>query len=258
MSKRQGQRRDREKKAGRGHKKDPAPGPASRKDKLRGFFREVVFLGVLVFAVLSARSSLADHYYVPTGSMLPTVEEGDHLVVNKLAYGLRIPFTTTYALEWSDPAPGDVVVLESPENGNVLLKRVIATPGQTVAVRGGRLVIDGTPVPVEGTPPLQLSESLGGVEHPIWLTHNGGGDWPTQPIASHLREQRGVELDLVPATDGGWAARLRPNQYLVMGDNRGDSADGRGFGPVGREVILGRGIAIYWRSRDGLTWKPLR
>ncbi|RMG20435.1 MAG: signal peptidase I [Deltaproteobacteria bacterium] len=230
---------------------------ASTGEKVKGFFREVVFLGVLVVAVLSARSSLADHYYVPSGSMLPTVEEGDHLVVNKLAYGFRIPFTTVYAIEWSAPKPGEVVVLESPENGNVLLKRIIAVPGQTVAVRGGRLIIDGAPVPVEGTPPMQLTESLGGIEHPIWLTHDGGGDWPSPDIAHFLRARRGIELDLVPAADGGYAARLRDNQYLVMGDNRGDSADGRGFGPVGREVILGRGIAIYWRTRDGLTWRPL-
>ena len=89
----------------------------------------------VAFVLLSARSTLADHYRVPTGSMLPTVEISDRIVVNKAAYGLRVPFTDDYATHFEGPQIGDVVVLRSPEDGDTLLKRVVAIPGTTIEVR---------------------------------------------------------------------------------------------------------------------------
>lgn len=192
---------------------------------MRGFLREVVFLGVLVLAVLSARSSFADHYYVPSGSMLPTVEVGDHLIVNKLAYGFRVPFTDYYLVDFDGPHRGDVVVLESPADGTTLLKRVAAVPGDEVQVRRGQLILNGKTVPVEGDPGA-LIEDLGDHRHSVRLTQGGGPDFG--PI------------------------RLPEGKYLVLGDNRGESLDGRAFGLVDHDRILGRAIAIYWRH--GLVW----
>ena len=197
--------------------------------RLRGWLREALFLGVLVLAVLSARSSFADHYYVPSGSMLPTVEIRDRLVVNKLAYGLRVPFTELYLMQFEGPQSGDVVVLESPDGGTILLKRVVAIPGDQVEVRGGKLTLNQTEVEVSG-PEGQEMEQLGAVLHPVRLTSGGG------PL-------------LRPTT-------LPANHYLVLGDNRGESHDGRAFGLVKREAILGKGLAIYWRG--GPTWRTLR
>jgi signal peptidase I len=151
--------------------------------------RDVASLTALVLVILAARSSLADHYYVPSGSMLPTIDLGDRILVNKLAYGFRVPFSNWYLVESEGPQHGDVVVFESPEDGEVLIKRVIGCPGDIVTVRGRRVA--------------------------------------------------------VPA-----------NKYYLLGDNRGNSHDGRMFGLVDRSAILGRAVGIFL-GREGFSWKPL-
>ena len=219
-----------DRKPGKQEAKAPPAAKPSFGTRVKGWLREGIFLGVLVLAVLGARASFADHYYVPSGSMLPTVHIGDHLIVNKLAYGLRIPGTEDYLWEFAGPRKGDVVVLESPQDGTTLLKRVVAIPGDTVGVEGGKLTINGHPVPVSDGK-KGLLETLGKHTHPIRLTYGGG-----------------------PAIDP--PKTLGKDQYLVMGDNRGESHDGRAFGLVTRESILGRAIAIYWRTHHGFTWRP--
>src|SRR3954451_22366864 len=94
------------------------------RSRTRRIVREVVTVAVFALVLMSARSSLADHYLVPTGSMQPTVEIDDHILVNKAAYGLRVPFSSAYVARFAGPAVGDVVVLDSPEVDKVLLKRV--------------------------------------------------------------------------------------------------------------------------------------
>ena len=113
--------------------------------------RELASWFLFAAALTVTRASLADHYKVPTGSMEPSVEPGDRIVVAKAAYGIRIPFTDAWLVRWADPSPGDVVVLDSPEDGSVLLKRVVALEGEVVEVRDGKLRIDGVPVAVDGT-----------------------------------------------------------------------------------------------------------
>jgi signal peptidase I len=194
------------------------------------WLREVARLGVVMGIVTCARISLADHYLVPSGSMEPTVMTRDHVVVDKLAYGLHLPLLGGYALHFAPPERGDVVVLESPEDGRVLLKRVVAVPGDEVSVVGGTLVIDGRAVPVDARE-LEPVERLGGATHRISLAYGGGPDFG--PLH-------------VPA-----------GRFLVLGDNRGNSRDGRWFGLVARDAVLGRveGVIV----RDGhLGWVRMR
>ncbi len=178
--------------------------------------------------VLAARSSLADHYVVPSGSMLPTIEEGDRILVDKLAFGVRIPFSEIYLIDQDAPSAGEVVILRSPESGVVLVKRIAGAPGQTIEVREGRLIVDGRPVCVrsEGS---GLVEELGELTHPVRI-ENGGG-----PALGPL---------VIPA-----------DHYLVLGDNRGNSHDGRSFGLVHRRSILGRAVAVF--QREG-SWTYIR
>jgi signal peptidase I len=185
-------------------------------------------IAAFALVLMSARSSLADHYLVPTGSMQPTVAIDDHILVNKAAYGLRVPFSGTYLTHFGGPAVGDVVILDAPDEDKLLLKRVIGVPGTQVEVRGGRVWIDGKAAPVEHRPD-GLHEQLGGADHALRLTQGGGPDWG--PVS------------------------IPEDRYLVMGDNRGDSRDGRYFGLVSREAILGRALGVFWRS--GPTWDGL-
>src|SRR5213082_894888 len=115
-------------------------------DKKKVFYEVRVFLAMLL-VISSLRSALADWNDVPTGSMKPTIEEGDRVVVNKLAYDLKIPFTTYEVAKWGDPHRGDIVVLFSPRDGVRLVKRVIAVPGDTVQLVENNLFINGKKQP---------------------------------------------------------------------------------------------------------------
>ena len=170
------------------------------------------FLSVAGFAaaLLFTRASLADHYRVPSGSMEPTIEVEDHVVVLKAAYGLRAPLTDAYLLGPRTPARGDVVVLTSPDDGIVLLKRVVAVAGDMVSVTDGHVNV----TPARGS----STSAREGVDFAISLDFGGG---------PNLLEQR------VP--DG---------KMLVMGDNRGNSRDGRTFGFVDVSSVLGQATAV--------------
>src|SRR5438876_3336294 len=102
--------------------------------------RPLLIIALVLFAI---RSSLADWNDVPTGSMKPTIVEGDRVYVNKLAYDLKVPFTTWRIAEWSKPKRGDIVVFYSPYDGQRLVKRVIGLPGDTVELRNDALILNG-------------------------------------------------------------------------------------------------------------------
>src|SRR5262245_56073413 len=111
---------------------------------VRRQFRGVLQMAALAAVLLTARASLADHYRVPSGSMEPTVHTGDHIVVAKSAYGLRVPFTDAWVVRFGGPKRGDVVVLLSPDDQEtILLKRVVAVEGESVEVKRGRCSING-------------------------------------------------------------------------------------------------------------------
>ncbi len=200
--------------------------PMSRPRRL---LRELLPALSAAFVVLVARSSFADHYVVPSGSMLPTVELADHVVVNKLAYGVRLPLASWYLARFGGPERGDVVVLDAPDTGIVLLKRVVGLPGDRVEVRGKQVVVNDQPVPLEEHGLFAL-ETLGKSQHVLDLDDGGGPDFG-------------------PAT-------LPVDGYLVLGDHRGNSRDGRYFGLVKRDGILGRVEGVVVRGGH-LTWKGL-
>ena len=206
---------------------DPAAAPRPARRPLR-WVRELVSLAGFALALFAARSTLADHYFVPSGSMIPTVEIGDRVLVNKVAYALRLPFSDLVVAQLHRPERGDVVVLRSPENGITLLKRLVAVPGDEVAVVDGLLWINRRPVPVARQSGAVI-ERLGAT-HTIRLTSGGGPQYG--PV------------------------RLASDEYLVLGDNRGESHDGRAFGLVEGRAILGKALGVWMRDgRPG--WHPL-
>ena len=189
--------------------------------------RELPPLLLMLALLVVARSSFANHYHVPTGSMEPTLMPGDRVLVDMSAYGLRVPFTGIELVQRDRPRPGEVVVFKSPYDGTRLIKRVVAVGGQTVALLDGRLWIDGRPLQV------------------------GGGD--VERFGARL-----VQLDL---GDGGGPdiapLRVPPGMVLVLGDHRGASADGRWFGLVPEQAFYGRALGVYWRRGQGPAWQRL-
>ena len=119
---------------------------ALREKLTRWWKKEIRPLLILALVIFAGRSSLADWNDVPSGSMRPTIIEGDRILVNKLAYDLKVPFTTWHIAEWSNPWRGDIVVFYSPHDGVRLVKRVVGLPGDTIELRNNALIINGQPV----------------------------------------------------------------------------------------------------------------
>jgi signal peptidase I len=131
--------------------------PASR---LRGFWRSTVMPILAILVVLTTlRDAIADWNDVPTGSMKPTILEGDRIFVNKLAYNLRVPFTHWQILQWAGPRRGDIVVFHSPTDDTLFVKRVIGVPGDRIELRDNRLLVNDQPAryePLEAAVRLQM------------------------------------------------------------------------------------------------------
>ncbi|MHC4947792.1 MAG: signal peptidase I [Planctomycetota bacterium] len=231
---------------------DPAT-PAATRRRLAPRVRELRGLVVLVVVLVSFRSAVADWNDVPTQSMEPTVLVGDRILVNKLAYGLRIPLTFRRLATWGGPARGDIVVFIAPDTGRRTVKRVIGVPGDRIAMRDNRLFVNGRAVPVMAPrpavrpltdpPPHRFQrERIGDVVHEMMF----------QP-------RRAAAPRSFPEI------RVPPDRYFVMGDNRDNSADSRRTGFVPRDRILGRvrRVALsfdrdrWYRPRWGRFLRPV-
>ena len=195
---------------------------------LRWLRAEAMPLLAIVLLMTVARSSFANHYVVPTGSMEPTLMPGDRVAVNMMAYGLRLPFTDIALTTGTDPQPGDVVVFDSPRDGTRLIKRIVAVAGDRVELRDGCLAINGRWLHA-GTAPVV--ETFGNTHAVLNLADGGGAD---------------IAALTIPA-----------GQALVLGDHRGSSADGRYFGLVPLQAFYGKAVAVYYRRGEGPVWNRL-
>jgi len=213
------------------------------KDRLATIWRDWVKpLLVVSFVLGTFRSAVADWNDVPTGSMLPTILEGDRVFVNKLAYDLKVPFTLLRVREWRDPARGEVVVFFSPHDGKRLVKRVIGTPGDRVEMRNRVLYVNGAVAPQE---PIDISAfGVGAPQGVVAATEEIGGH--RHPVFDNL--DRPSITSFAPVV-------VPPGSYLVMGDNRDNSFDSRFFGFVSRESIVGQATAVAM-SVDWEHYRP--
>ena len=196
----------------------------------RAWFRkEVAPILLALVLVTAARSSFADHYYVPSGSMENTLFAGDRVVVDKTAYGWRIPYTKIDLIDGAKPQPGEVAVFDSPADGVLLIKRIVAVGGQVVSLRDGHLIVDGQ------SRWCRLARATRDVRLSAWrssISRDGGG----------------------PAID---RLVIPPGKLLAIGDHRGNSLDARYWGLIDERELYGRAVAVYFRKGDGFVWKPL-
>jgi signal peptidase I len=188
---------------------------------------------LIVLVTTALRSALADWNDVPTGSMQPTILVGDRVWVNKLAYDLRVPFTTRHVAEWAEPARGDIVVFFSPANGQRLVKRVIGLPGDTLELRNNRLFLNGHAV--DYTP---LEERVVNALPATTTQH----DFAREQLPGH---PHGVmATPALPARRDFGPVRVPAGQFFMLGDNRDNSLDSRYFGAVPRANIVGRATSV--------------
>lgn len=214
--------------------------------KLLMFWRGWGYSLVIVLLIATSfRSAIADLNDIPSGSMKPTILIGDRILVNKLAYDLKVPYTTWHLIKWSDPERGDIVVFFSPQDGKRLIKRVVGLPGDTIAMHQNQLFINGQfvkyePLDKEIIDHIELDqqshhlffkESLATKKHPVMFTPSSPSLHSFTPI------------------------NIPEGKYFVLGDNRDNSGDSRFFGFVDRNLIVGRAIKVLI-SRKGSFLHP--
>ena len=204
----------------------------------------VVGLLPVLAMVAVTRVALAEAYHIPSGSMEPTLLVGDWLFVNKLRFGPHIPFTNVSLPGYATPARGDVVVFESPPQHPsirispdqvtpTLVKRIVGVGGDTLAMRRGRLMVNGVADSVVGTlgisPIAEQPQPIFEWQHRIATSSLGLGDAPKAPS---LHE---------------WGPLVVPaGTYFMMGDNRDNSVDSRFYGPVPRRNLRGTPTFVYY------------
>jgi len=225
-------------------------------ERLRAWWRAWRSTLLFLCLMLGFRSAWADWVTVPTGSMNPTILEGDRLLVDKHVFGLRIPFTRVHLTAGEGPVRGDIVVFDSPVDGTSLVKRVIGVPGDVVALEGDRLTVNGHPArySIEDARGLRGLLAATAAEHPL-LLREAGLSAPHEIMILPGRPAH-RSLDAVTVPDG---------MYFMMGDNRDNSADSRYFGFVPRRDIIGRATRVivslnpdrHYAPRSGRFLVPL-
>ncbi|AVR95509.1 signal peptidase I [Pseudoduganella armeniaca] len=203
--------------------------------------------GFLAFLLLFGifRTAVADWNPIPSASMRPNLLEGDVVFVNRLAYDAKIPLTNISLARLGEPQRGDIVTFSSPKDGTRLIKRIAALPGDTVEMRGERLLINGEQADytvlgngMETVPPLGDLTAL-------HLTERSGATSYRIQVLPQVRAMRDFGPVTIPA-----------DRFLMLGDNRDNSGDSRVFGTVPRELLIGRAERILVSADILDHWTP--
>ena len=255
--------------AARAAGKDPATiGEPGTVDYARSFFP-------VALVVLLLRSFIFEPFRIPSDSMMPTLLDGDFIIVNKYAYGLRLPVLNRKVVAIGEPQRGDVVVFRWPRDPSTnFIKRLVGLPGDHVEVRDNRISINGKPVEFNVASTkfndgcyVNLSravEQLGQHEHtaifcPVTLDRS-----PVLP-SCHRRGVHGYVCGEEDSPGGNpigpFVGDVPPGEYLMMGDNRDNSDDGRSWGYVPEENLVGRATRIWfnwdWGRSGGPMWSRI-
>ena len=214
-------------------------------------------LFIVVALMFSCRVALADWPKVPSGSMEPTLRVGDYLLVNHLAYGPRLPFTNT-AIETGSPERGDVVVFRYPPDvSQFYVKRLVGLPGDQVVFQDGTVRVNGSAFDI------QMLEANAGTEQASedrgqWLVRENAAA-PGRTLKINPFVQGRMPLNLKDARlaancrserPGAWQCTVPAGHYLMLGDNRDDSADSRVWGFLPHEQVYGKAVRVLFNWSD--------
>lgn len=214
------------------------------------------FIGA-VLAILALRWLLVEPYVIPSGSMIPSLLINDHILVNKFAYGVRLPFSKQWLLKFDEPQRGEIVVFRSiDKSGYFMIKRVIGLPGDLVEFnREGVLYINGEPVPhrIEENPqenhlpfyPIKPID-LGAEFKDFTFVHEELGDKEYRTILNRYAQNFTFEQSY----------RVPEGHIFLIGDNRNNSADSRVWGPLPMENLLGRAMLVWLSCEQMLPFAP--
>ena len=217
--------------------------------KILNFFKNnrgfLIFLALLFLV----RGSIIDWHPVPTGSMKPTILEGDVIVQNKLAYDLRLPFTDRSLMQLGQPKRGDIIVFTSESSGKRLIKRLVGLPGETIKVVNDQIIINGkhanyiilaendSRIPAKAPdrePGAYVMESTDDMQEHIMLINEG----------KYNPHRNFAEL------------KIPEQSYFFMGDNRDDSSDSRKYGVAPRSEIRGRAFSRLLSLKSKENFAP--
>ncbi len=217
-------------------------------DMARAFFPVIV----VVFLI---RSFWVEPFKIPSGSMKPTLQVGDFILVNKYTYGIRVPVMNRKVVAMNDVKRGDVVVFRYPADTSVdYIKRVVGIPGDRVSYRGKRLAINDQPVPVQAAGyytdaelnyvrlPV-FAEKLGETAHAMMVV-------PPEPVLNLSQVRQFPYRENCEYNDDGFTCTVPPGHYFMMGDNRDQSADSRYWGFVPDDHIKGRAFLVWMNFGD--------
>jgi signal peptidase I len=208
-----------------------AQSKGAEKSRLR---QNVESIGLALLIALAVRSSVVQAFWVPSGSMLPTIQVGDHIFVNKLAYGFQLPFVGQVA-EFSTPERNDIVVFVSPvDHQTDLIKRIVAVAGDQVEIRGKRLYVNGK---VVTEPYAHFTDRSG---HLI-------------PAASYMAQDGNNTNGNAPRDNYG-PITVPDGKFFVLGDNRDRSYDSRFWGFADVADVKGRATFVYWSWDSTKKW----
>lgn len=203
----------------------------------RGFLAFLLCFGLF-------RTALADWNPIPSASMHPTLLEGDVVLVNRVAYDLKLPFTHVSLLRTGEPRRGDVITFYSPANGERLIKRLVGLPGDVLEMRNEQLYINGVPAGLSAA--SEASDALGdGRIASVRATESLAGREHRIQVLPALAARRDFGPLMVPA-----------GSYFFLGDNRDNSADSRYIGFVPRALLIGRAHHVLVSADIKGNWHP--
>lgn len=196
---------------------------------LKGTWNQAILTFLFpILLVMSVRWALLEPFVIPSGSMIPNLLIHDHILVKKFSFGLHLPFSDKWLMQWSSPQRGDIVVFKYPENPEVYyIKRLIGLPGDSVEVKGGAIAVNGNPFTLI---PYENPANESGFHY--FTENNGERSYVVRFIAE-------------PGKGNTQVFKVPEGNYFFMGDNRDQSSDSRFWGYVKNDYLVGKAWVIW-------------